>query len=108
MNETEDLIHGVSMPESNKMLKIIDKSQLCGEFLEWLQQRYTLCTVDERGFCPGYVSVQNLLAEFFDIDLKKVDAEKAALLDAIRKETEDVYAERAGQSSGAAGQCLDG
>ncbi len=76
-------------PEHDRMAAISDKSQIIGEFLEWLN--YTkgihLCeqtpdmndhwwTVDE--------DPEKLLAEFFSIDLTKIEAEKRAMLAEVR------------------------
>ena len=78
-----------SMPESEKLLAIKDKSQIIGEFLDWLrsEQEVTLCTLDESEdqFYPVFVSIEDLLAEYFGIDLQKVEQEKVALLEALRE-----------------------
>lgn len=93
-------------PEHEKLKLISDKSQACGEFLEWLasEKGITLATKHEHdsecrgpsrlrvcGFTssqlePVYIPRTALLAEFFDIDERKIEKEKRAMLDALRKE----------------------
>jgi len=101
--------------ECDKMLKVKDKSQTIGEFLEWLREKknVSFCILgsnlneklldrvyDEedsfneenyeegeyRGdeFYPTNFSTEKLLAEFFEIDLEKVETEKREMLDKIR------------------------
>jgi hypothetical protein len=108
-------------PEHEKLRKISDQSQICGEFLEWLKGGYQgspglhLCQWKEAADVPhwvhdetgeevsfshrhatanpewypaGYYSpgrtTQELLAQFFGIDQKKIDAEKEQMLADIR------------------------
>ncbi len=94
-------------PELDKLHAVKDASQACGEFVEWLyiEKHIVLATPhrhtrfcregeDERGplNCDAHggelvgvsVGINTLLAEFFEIDLDKVEAEKRALLDQIR------------------------
>lgn len=76
------------MSELDKMLAVKDRSQAAGEFLEWLQStgRVVCRWVDEVdvGFFPTHEGIEVLLAEWLDIDLDKVKAEKRALLAEIR------------------------
>jgi hypothetical protein len=78
-------------PEHEKLNAVKAKSQAIGEFLEWLQherfQRVTLCLEadDEEEFYPFHYSTEHLLAEFFKIDLNKIEAEKRAMLETMRK-----------------------
>lgn len=74
-------------PEHEKLNKIADKSQVIGEFLEYLQdeKRYLLCElVCETKYYPVHVSIQDLLADFFGIDQKKLEKEKREMLEEIR------------------------
>lgn len=41
---------------------------------------------ERSGFYPAGIRIEDLLAEYFDIDLKKIDLEKQAMLDAIRQQ----------------------
>ena len=90
-------------PECEKMKSVRDESQTIGEFLEWLfdEKGYRLgfyhthdgetcnkhsdCGMVENYMNPvvGF-SIEYILAEYFKIDLKKVEEEKRAMLDAIR------------------------
>ena len=103
-----------SYPEHDKLHKVKDQSQACHDFLEWLQDKhgFSLAYYHKHGpDCPGWdegrqrvnhrsppphceyqenvmysatYNLQRLLAEFFEIDLKKLDAEKEAMLAKIR------------------------
>jgi hypothetical protein len=88
-------------PEHEKLHKVKDLSQSCGEFLDWLQNEkfIRLCTLeDERtinedeedeeelpaGFYQINQSNTSLLAEYFGIDPNKLEEEKRQMLDEIR------------------------
>lgn len=74
-------------PEHRKVKATMDKSQAIEEFLEWLKQDHDteLCESDYTGPFPVGSRVQEFLAEYFEIDLKRLEAEKRAMLDEIRK-----------------------
>jgi hypothetical protein len=81
------------LPELAKMAKVKLEGQVIGDFLEWLRQEkdWRLCEAHQHddgcdGACNrGYelvgFSTEKLLAEFFEIDLDKVEQEKRAILD---------------------------
>lgn len=90
------------MPECEKMRAVKDKGQAIGEFLEWLQGKgvhlathhehddscltkegVRVCGICEGALVPWSYSTERLLAEFFNINLDEVEAEKRALLDAL-------------------------
>lgn len=77
-------------PEHMKLDKIKNLSQACGEFIEWLQceKGVFLAVYDKKStFGDLYranIPTHVLLAEFFEIDEKKLEAEKRAMLDSIR------------------------
>jgi hypothetical protein len=76
-------------PTLDKMLKVKDKSQAIGEFLDWLNCRdpkLYLCELDEDAeeYYPSFPSIEKLLAEFFEIDLNEAEKERCQILDAIR------------------------
>jgi hypothetical protein len=74
-------------PECEKMQKVKDRSQAIGEFLEWLQEEKALQLCEWDGLykmMPVDIPTEKLLAEFFDIDLNKVEQEKRAILDYMR------------------------
>jgi hypothetical protein len=84
-------------PEHEKLMAIADKSQICGEFLNWLISAKGFCLaqwdINEGLLYPAQQSTQRLLAEFFGIDQMKIDQEKQQMLDAIRRR------ERSGRES---------
>lgn len=90
----------VETPEHDKLRKINDGSQAVGDFLD--STTYTLCEhVDEADLCgecgepvEGYVPVRKplleILADHYGIDLDKLEVEKRAMLDELRrKEKQD-------------------
>ncbi len=101
-------------PELDRLGAVKDKSQAIGEFIDWLtsekkvhlgsphehgptcrgwdegRDRYAprgedRCECSTGEFIPLNTSIEKLLAEFFEIDLKKVEKERQAILDHIRK-----------------------
>src|SRR5512135_3496653 len=88
-------------PEHDKLHAVKDRSQSIGEFLEWLQSEkgYVVCErlrtngdedededEDDADYelVPANLGVTRLLAEFFKIDLEKLEAEKRQMLDQLR------------------------
>ena len=81
----------IQTPELDKMSKIQDKSQTIGAFLEWLGYRdpeLILCEIDNdtEAYYPTYPNIEKLLAEYFEINLKKAEEERCAILHEIRNE----------------------
>lgn len=75
-------------PEHEKLTLVRDKSQAIGEFLEWLPtQGIHLCTFhyQDNQYRTAYTPITELLAKFFDIDLDKLENEKLAMLDSLRR-----------------------
>jgi hypothetical protein len=77
-------------PECDKLLAVKDKSQVIGEFLEWLTSDETEYYIAERcrdtdSLVPAHINTESLLARFFNIDLVKVEREKRAILANMRK-----------------------
>lgn len=79
----------MNTPTLDRMLEIQENSQLCGKFLEWLQSKYTMYDKKIKRESPlmdvmrdtgDYINTENLLAEFFDIDLDEAEKEKEQLL----------------------------
>ncbi len=79
-------------PAIDKLAKVSDTSQAIGGFLEWLAEGkgIVLCTLHVHGgliresYYPINRSIEDLLAEFYGIDLRAVDAEKVAILEWVR------------------------
>lgn len=78
-------------PEHEKLEKVTDKSHVIGEFIDWLQEKkgVVFCTTNPadktQDFGPLRVSVLDLLAEFFEIDQKKLEDEKRQMLKHMRE-----------------------
>lgn len=82
-------------PECDKMIAIQDKSMILSNFVDWLgSSGYAICTFEET---PGYPkeqwisirkSYEKLFAEYFGIDLKKVEQEKRAVLESLRNQND--------------------
>lgn len=79
-------------PECDKMLAVQNRSQDIGEFLEWLrgERGLHLAEYDDdfwegKFLKPVNIRIEDLLAEFFEIDLNKVEAERRALLESLRE-----------------------
>lgn len=75
-------------PEHEKLEKISDKSQACGEFLDWLSSEgISLCSWHERDeqYYQDPRTITDLLADYFDIDLDKIENEKRDMLGRLRK-----------------------
>lgn len=78
-------------PEHEKLLKVKDESQAIGEFIEWLASKRMALgewrefeEYDNPQFVVAHLNVNTILAEFFNIDLTALEAEKRAMLDAMR------------------------
>ncbi len=79
-------------PEHEKLTAVKEKSQLLGEFLDWVEQKgYVFCYYDsdgERGifdrYRPIHKPIEKWLAEFYEIDLKVLEEENQQMLAEIR------------------------
>ena len=71
-------------PELDKMLEVKDKTQMIGEFLEWLgdKQDIELCEYDVKPdeHYPINTTTEQLLAAFFEIDLEEAEKERQGIL----------------------------
>lgn len=77
-------------PTLDKMLAVKDDSQKIGEFLEHLQSNnIVLCKFEEtdeaRGYFPLMKSTEQILADYFEIDLLEADKEKKAILKELQE-----------------------
>lgn len=81
----------IETPTLDRMVKIQEQSQLCGEFLDWFLGKYTVFDRKQKRENPfanvmgngDYINKEKLLAEFFDIDLVEAEKERQAILDNI-------------------------
>lgn len=98
----------VKFSECDRMHAVKDKSQVIGEFLEWLLSKETKYVIAEHLtyedgeemdlWAPANINIESLLAQYFKIDLKKVEKEKRAILDKIRAKAEMKAPEPFGRS----------
>ncbi len=85
----------VTYPEHEKLAAVADESQAIGAFLDSDQHPYVLSewvTIEgysEPRLMPVQKSIQQILAEYFDIDLQKIEAEKRQMLTAMAAAHED-------------------
>ncbi|MED9905271.1 MAG: hypothetical protein UFG06_13960 [Lachnospiraceae bacterium] len=76
-------------PMLDKMFAMKEESQLCGEFLEFLQKKYDMfdrSVSREQPFYIGagdYINTENVLAEFLGIDLAQANKEKDSILNSL-------------------------
>lgn len=90
----------LATPMLDKVHKVHNQSQELGAFLEWLLENYTLTTLrryrrtgepmeDDDGhlmYSPVGSSVEEILAQYFDINLDQVEVERQAVLAQIQQE----------------------
>lgn len=83
----------IPTPECDRLAAVREDSQMIGEFLDWLNSAkgYRLCTLERRPWMdepetwqPIYIGIERVLAEYFSINLDKVEQEKRLVLEAIR------------------------
>ena len=79
-------------PEHNKLRAVQTQSEAIGEFLDVGLGRLGLDLYETRNefgdqlrrAVPSHRSIESILAEWFEIDLNVLEAEKRAMLDALR------------------------
>ena len=79
----------VYYPECTKLHAVRERSQVCGEFITWLRDELNIELCEQIDEYPHYRrtlrSLESLFAEFFKIDLDKVEQEKRAMLAKLSK-----------------------
>ncbi|RLC85436.1 MAG: hypothetical protein DRJ03_11670 [Chloroflexi bacterium] len=84
----------IATPECDKLLAVQSASQSIGMFVKWIREHKKFILADYLGdpeACGGYelfpdhTPVEELLAEYFDIDLDKVERERAQQLELQRE-----------------------
>jgi len=92
----------VSEREIDKLIAAHGDAFIIGEFIDWLgESGYRICAFQEftrhsgelgdctpAGWYPQRKSYEQLLADYFEIDLKKVEEERREILESIRHEHE--------------------
>ena len=88
----------IEIPELEKIAEHGDESQKIRNFLAWLEGKKEFsigtcieteceyCGEDIYGFNPRTESIEKLLAEYFEIDLNKAEAERQLLLKQLQKQ----------------------
>lgn len=87
-------------PEHVKMKPLTERSQIIGEFLDWLQhERDTaLCELRDLGsdewwpekqYIPISKGIEALLAEYYDVDMKVIEQEKREMIKELREANAD-------------------
>ena len=77
-------------PEHDKLEAVVEQSQAIGEFLDVFLPSKNIhfgrpSAFEGGGLNPIHINIQELLAEFFGIDRDKLEMEKEAMLDEIRR-----------------------
>lgn len=85
----------MNLPEHEKLKDVQPNSQSIGEFIGWLgEQGIWLCRPGPFDrFQPMNDDMNKLLAQYFEIDLRALEAEKLLMLDAQRVLNERASAE---------------
>ena len=79
-------------PECERLKDVAPVSQKIGEFVDWLQteKKFIICEEYEDGGITtnesAYLNMEKLLAEFFEINMDKVEKERRALLAWVQKQ----------------------
>ncbi len=82
-------------PEHEKLKALNGANQTVGDFIEWLFGKYELAEwntnqeLSEDELVPAHRSRDGLLAEFFNIDQNRLEEEKRAMLDEIRRANDE-------------------
>lgn len=83
----------LKMAECDKLANISKKSQEIGSFIRWLgQKKHIYLAIRFQGtteLLEPMTPIGTLLAEYFQVDMERVDAELNAWLDHLRKKTEE-------------------
>lgn len=95
-------MENILTPECDKLAKVSKESQAIGSFIDWLYgQNISLCQyMDEKEtreymddldpcemehFRPVNRSIETWLAAYFEIDMKKVESERQAILKQLQE-----------------------
>lgn len=70
-------------PEHEKLRARQDEAQTIGEFLEWFESVGDGAVADT--WLQGLTDIESVIAEYMDIDAKKLEAEKQAILESYEE-----------------------
>lgn len=71
-------------PQLDKMLEVQTESQKIGEFLDWLNEKKIYLCKPVGYFTEINKTTEELLADYFDINLEDAEQERKALLECER------------------------
>lgn len=81
-------IYGVAVdtPEHDKLIALNGDDDTIGQFLDWLMydSDYQVCEWLGGEWVQTGKNTRQLLAEYFEIDMRALDAEKGVMLKALR------------------------
>lgn len=85
-------------PECEKLKKVSIEHSNIMEFLDWLDEEKSirLCECDQSStssfsaYAPITTSKEKLLAEYFNLDLKKIEEERRAMIEEIRARQDEL------------------
>lgn len=78
----------IEYPEHDKLRAVKDQTQAAGEFVEWLRgEGYVIAQhpEDRDALYPANTPLEDLLAQWQDIDRDALEREKRAMLDILRE-----------------------
>jgi len=80
----------IATPQHDALDRLNGENNAVGEFFEWLKTEYTLTkwNEEEDELYPVYPKTEDVLAEYYEIDLEAFWKEKDAILDAYLKQQE--------------------
>lgn len=85
MKILKEIVITKAYPQLKKLKAVHGQSQAIGEFLEWLGTKGILLATYEQDYLyPIRKNTETLLAEYFKINLKKLEQEKRAILEQVR------------------------
>jgi len=79
----------IKTPLLEKMVEVKNQSQMCGEFLRFLLEKYDVFDRSQPREEPyyigasDYINTEHLFAEFFKIDLEQVEKERQLLMESL-------------------------
>lgn len=80
----------MSSPMLEKMRSVNTESNAIGEFLDWLtsEKKVELCQYSKREqLVPFHYTIEQLLADYFEIDLQQAEAERKSILAKLKQGT---------------------
>lgn len=75
-------------PECEKIHAKREESTTIGNFLDWAEEKgYVFCVLDHKydDYYPITKRIEELLADYFGIDLEKAEKERQQMIEEIRK-----------------------